>query len=71
MSCYFRHLEDIFAEAGIEVTTQNRKVIHTYIAGIVNDPEQQCPSTWRRVKEWLADPEKRDQLVAALSQANK
>ena len=70
MSCYFRHLRDIFEEAGIEVTTKNRKAIHAHIAGVVGDPEKKCPSTWRRVKEWIADREKRGQLVAALSQAD-
>jgi len=70
VSCYFRHLKDVFEEAGIEVTNKNRKVIHACIAGVVGDPEKECPSTWRRVKEWIADREKRGQLLAALSQVD-
>lgn len=67
MSCYLRHLQDIVEEADIEVTKKNRKAVHVHIAEVVNDPEQHCSSVWKRVKEWIADPEKRAELVAALS----
>ena len=31
MSCYFRHLKDIFEEAGVEVTKENKKEIDRVI----------------------------------------
>ena len=51
MSCYFRHLEDIFAEAGIEVTSGNRKQLDRAIHRIVGTDYKACPETWRRVKQ--------------------
>ena len=69
MSCYLHHMSDLFDEAGIEVTKENRKQIDAHIAGIVGDAKQHCPTTWRLVKEWRADPERRAQLIAGLQRA--
>lgn len=70
MSCYFRHLNDLFAEAGVEVTKENRKAIDAAIhkaAGIVY---KDCPSTGRAVKELLATPRGRARLIAAIKRAS-
>ena len=36
MTCYFRHLKDIFMKAGIEVTKENRRELDRIIHGIVD-----------------------------------
>jgi hypothetical protein len=68
MSCYFRHMRDLFEEAGVEVTKESRKALHLHIAGLVGDEEAHCPTTWRLVKEWRDDPGKRAKLVARLGE---
>ncbi len=45
MSCYFRHLKDIFAEAGIEVTKANRKELDRAFHDIVGVVYKDCPTT--------------------------
>jgi hypothetical protein len=55
MTCYFRHLQEVFRKAGIEVTTANRREIDVMIRGIVGVAYKDCPATWREVKKRLAD----------------
>ena len=60
MSCYMRHLTGMLAEAGIEVTPQNRKRLDEAIHEAVGVAYKDCPSTWRTLKEnVLGDDEKR------------
>ena len=66
MSCYLRHMLQILEEAGVEVTSQNRKAIHRHIATIVGNADDTCSSTWRLVKQWRDDPLRRGKLIAAL-----
>jgi hypothetical protein len=68
MSCYFRHLNDIFAEAGIEVPEDRaeRKRLDACIADLVGDADHHCPETWKRIKAQLADNETRAKFVDAL-----
>jgi len=51
MTCYFRHLQDIFKEAGVKVTKENKKEIDRAIHELVNTKYKNCPLAWRRVKE--------------------
>ena len=70
MSCYFRHLKDVFAEAGVEVTPQNKKEIDQAIHRFVEVTYKDCPSTGRKLtQEVLADEGKRRALVETLRQA--
>lgn len=70
MSCYFRHLKDILSEAGIEVTSGNRKQVDQAIHGIVAVAYKDCPVTWKRLKlEMLADEQQRRDLVTRLQKA--
>ena len=70
MSCYFRHLSDIMAEAGIEVTPQNRKKIDEAIHHIMNVDYKQCPAAWKALKEQILNNEpKRRDFVKKLKQA--
>ena len=72
MSCYLHNLKDIFREAGVEVTPNNRKQIDRAIHEIADTTYKDCPSTWKEVKKNLAssEAEKREfikKLKAALA----
>jgi len=71
MSCYFRHLKDSFAEAGIEVTPGNKRQVDRAIHQIVGINYKDCPATWRSIKQQLADKEKRREFIRKLSSAIK
>ncbi len=58
MTCYFRHLQDIFEKAGIEVTRENKREIDRVIHGIVGVDYKNCSATWREVKKSIAADEK-------------
>lgn len=69
MSCYFRHMKDIFDEVGIEVTKENKKDIDRAIHKIVGVEHKNCPPTWKAVKEKIKnDPEKKARFVEMLKQ---
>ena len=67
MTCYFRHIQDVFEKAGIEVSTENRREIDRVIHGIVGVEYKNCPATWREVKERIAEDEER--FVSELKKA--
>jgi hypothetical protein len=58
MTCYFRHLQDVFKKAGIEVTGENKREIDKAIHGIVGVEYKNCPAAWREVKKLIAEDEK-------------
>jgi len=70
MSCYFRHLQKIFAEAGIEVNPGNKKQLDRAIQDIVGVSYKDCPATWRKLKQEVLDnePGRRD-FIARLQSA--
>ena len=57
MTCYFRHLQEVFQEAGVEVTKDNKREIDRVIHGIVGVEYKNCPAAWREVKKRLAEDE--------------
>jgi len=57
MTCYFRHIQDVFKKAGIEVSTENKQEIDRVIHGIVGAEYKNCPATWREVKKRIAEDE--------------
>lgn len=59
MSCYFRHLEGILKEAGIEVTSTNRKQIDQAIHNIVGVPYKDCPAAWKKLKQEIINDEQK------------
>lgn len=70
MSCYLRHMKNILAEAGIEVTPSNRKQVDQAFHRIVGVTYKDCPTTWKRLKQELAGDEgKRRELVHKLQNA--
>ena len=70
MSCYFRQLKDILAEAGVEVTPGNRKEIDRAIHKIVGVEYKDCPVAWRALKQQImGDAQKRRDFVKKLREA--
>lgn len=69
MSCYFRHMKDVFEEAGVEVTKDNKKRLDAAIHKAVGVAYKDCPAAWRAVKVLLAEPKGRAKLVAAIRKA--
>ena len=57
MTCYFRHLQEVFKKAGIEVTKDSKREIDRVIHGIVGVEYKNCPAAWRAVKKRLAQDE--------------
>lgn len=64
MTCYFRHLDEVFRKARIEVTKENRKEIDKLIQDMIGMKHSDCPATWKKVKERLAKGE--DEFAAEL-----
>lgn len=69
MSCYTRHLGDLFAAAEIEDAKENRKRADGFIREILAMVEEDCPVVWREVKACMADPDKSLELADRLRQA--
>ncbi len=57
MTCYFRHLKEVFKKAGIEVTNDNKREIDKIIHGLVGVEYKNCPAAWREVKNRIAQDE--------------
>ena len=55
MTCYFRHMKEVFAEIGVEVTKENKKEIDRKIHGILGVQYKDCSTTWKQVKARLAE----------------
>ncbi len=70
MSCYFRILKDILAEAGIEVTPANRKQVDQAIHKVVGVEFKDCPAAGRAVKQQITgDEQKRRDFAKKLREA--
>ena len=67
MTCYFRHIEEVFKKAGIEVTSVNKREIDKIIHGLVGVEYKNCPAAWREVKNRIAQDE--DGFVSKLKNA--
>ena len=57
MTCYFRHLNDVFDKAGVTVTKENKKDIDRAIHSIVGVEYKNCSATWKEVKKRIAEDE--------------
>jgi hypothetical protein len=73
MSCYFRHMNEVFAEAGIVITPQNRKLVDEAIHKLMETESglHGCPATGRELKQVLADNKTRQEFIARLKAALK
>lgn len=66
MSCYTRHLYELFQEVGMENTKANRKIMDGHIREALGMGGEGCPSVWKEVKARLDDVERRKDLVSRL-----
>lgn len=66
MSCYFRHMKDIFADLGIEVTKENKKQIDAAIHKILKIEYKDCPNAWRSLKESIKDEKGKNRFINRL-----
>jgi hypothetical protein len=70
MSCYFRHMEEVFSLVGIEVTKDNKKDIDRAIHYIVDVDYKNCPDAWKKVKEIIkgSDEGRKAELVRRIKE---
>ncbi|UCH02537.1 MAG: hypothetical protein JSV20_01750 [Candidatus Bathyarchaeota archaeon] len=68
MTCYFRHLRDIFNKAEIEVTKENKREIDKIIHNIVGVEYKNCSNTWKKVKSKLLEDQ--ESFIALLNEAS-
>ena len=71
MSCYFRHLRELFLDAGVAVTPANKQALDKALHAAVGVSYKRCMGAdgcWPKVKAAAADPVKRRTLVRALKQ---
>ena len=71
MSCYFRHIKDIMAEAGIMVTPQNKKQVDEAIHRIAGTKYKDCPATRKTLKTQLSGESARQDLIEKLRQSEQ
>ena len=57
MTCYFRHLKEVFKKVGIEATRENGTEIDMVIHEIVGVEYKICSVAWRQIKTRLAQDE--------------
>jgi len=57
VTCYFRHLRQVFEKAGIEATSENKREIDRLIHNIVGVNYKNCPAAWKEVKKKIAEDE--------------
>lgn len=67
MTCYFRHLNNVFEKAGITVTAQNKAELDGVIHKMVGEEYKNCPATWKQVKRRINEDEAH--FVSELKQA--
>ena len=57
MTCYFRHLNEIFEKAGVTITKENKQDIDRAIHSIVGVEYKNCSATWKEVKKRITEDE--------------
>jgi hypothetical protein len=59
-------MQDIFGEAGIAVTRENKKQLDRILHELVDVEYKSCSPAWKRIKELRADEKTRAKLIADL-----
>jgi hypothetical protein len=68
MSCYFRHLKDVFDAAGIQITRENKKAVDAAVHALLGVEYKDCPTTWRAFKDQIGtDPDARTAFAQDLA----
>ncbi|WXG44489.1 MAG: hypothetical protein WED04_10735 [Promethearchaeati archaeon SRVP18_Atabeyarchaeia-1] len=57
MTCYFRHLQEVFRKAQVTVTAENKHDLDKAIHSVVGVKYKNCPATWREVKKRIMENE--------------
>ncbi len=57
MTCYFRHLNEIFEKAGVTITKENKQDVDRAIHSIVGVEYKNCSATWKEVKKRITEDE--------------
>jgi hypothetical protein len=57
MTCYFRYLKGAFKKVGVNVSSENKRVIDRIIHGMVGVKYKNCSATWKAVKARLVEDE--------------
>ena len=69
MSCYFRHMKEVFEDVGVEITKENKKEIDRILHGLVEVEYKNCSPTWKAIKEKIkVDDKARNKFVKRLKQ---
>jgi hypothetical protein len=55
ITCYFRHISEIFSQLGSEVTSENKKEIDRKINEYLDVEYKNCGATWKLIKECRAE----------------
>ncbi len=51
MTCYFRHMNEIFTELGVIVTSENKREIDKEIHKLVGVEYKNCSAAWKAIKK--------------------
>jgi hypothetical protein len=57
MTCYFRHLQEVFRKAGIEVTSENKHEVDRVLHNMVGVKYKNCSSAWKEIKKRISEDE--------------
>lgn len=66
MSCYFRHLQTVFKDAGVIVNSENKKEIDQAVHQFLGVPYKDCPTTWKALKPILMNGTHKAELIQKL-----
>jgi hypothetical protein len=69
LQSYFRHLKEVLAEAGVEVTPANKKQVDQALHEMVGATYKDCPSAWKNLKRQMANEADRAVVVKKLRKA--
>ena len=69
MSCYFRHIKDLFDEAGVSPTPENKRCLDAAIHEALGVSYKDCSTTWAKVKVALKEKRMRSKLISALKKS--
>lgn len=69
MTCFMRHLGELFEELDLEQTTENKRKMQKELWRITGIESKKCWDIWKEVKIWLADDEKKALMIKQLKEA--
>jgi len=66
MTCFTRHLKDLFGEIGVEMNPESKRRVQNELTEIVNPESKKCWDVWKGTKRYLADDKKKKLLIKEL-----